>query len=173
MNFSLIIVSLHEIPFVKSFLEEILFLDGSEVNFNNVHSLACISRISWCDLWRHLRQLHESHKPHFGNQDQHIYIVCAVDNKSVFVDLFVFPSSSVVESQKWLFFWIEHILDLSEIFFTLTVSLRMAISRDRWSFSTCRASRCAFTSGLVWLAWVFALTTSSSSWRTSIACFWG
>ena len=27
------------------------------------------------------------------------------------------------------------------------------------------------TSGLVWLAWVFAFTTSSSSWRTSIACF--
>ena len=78
-------------------------------------------------------------------------------------------------------------------FCTLTVSLRMAISRVRWSFSTCRASKWAFTcgdnnqmqlfwkrkwailffltSGLVWLAWVFAFTTSSSSWRTSIACF--
>ena len=80
-------------------------------------------------------------------------------------------------------------------FCTLTVSLRMAISRVRWSFSTCRASKWAFTcainnqmqlffhwkgkwailffltSGFVWLAWVFAFTTSSSSWRTSIACF--
>ena len=31
----------------------------------------------------------------------------------------------------------------------------------------------SLTSGLVWLACVLALTTSSSSWRTSIACFWG
>ena len=28
---------------------------------------------------------------------------------------------------------------------TLTVSLRMAISLDKWSFSTCRASMWAFT----------------------------
>ena len=55
---------------------------------------------------------------------------------------------------------------------TLIVSFSIATSLVRWSFSNWRLSICALISGLVSLACCLVLTTSSSNWRTSIACFW-
>jgi hypothetical protein len=52
------------------------------------------------------------------------------------------------------------------------VSFRMATSRVKWSFSSWRPSICALISGFVSLACCRVFTTSSSNWRTNMACFW-
>ena len=54
---------------------------------------------------------------------------------------------------------------------TFIVSFRMATSRVKWSFSSWRPSICALISGFVSLACCRVFTTSSSNWRTNMACF--
>ena len=56
---------------------------------------------------------------------------------------------------------------------TLMVSLRMEASLVRCSFSVAMASSCVLISTLGCLCWCLEMRSSSSSCRTSMACFWG
>jgi len=90
--------------------------------------------------------------------------------------------SSLTASMKYTFFFYERSLvwvssskdrlqKRESEGLTLMVSLRMATSRVKWSFSSWRPSICALISGLVSLACWRVLTTSSSNCRTNMACF--
>ena len=90
--------------------------------------------------------------------------------------------SSLTASMKYTFFFYERSLvwvssskdrlqKRKSEGLTLMVSLRMATSRVKWSFSSWRPSICALISGLVSLACWRVLTTSSSNCRTNMACF--
>ena len=104
-----------------------------EMNFNNVHSLASLASldVTFDVIWGNFVKVtcYVSKIKTYTRRNDFAKLLCFAPPTHPFSHCsFVFPD----------------LLKLSKIF-TLTVSLRMAISRDRWSFSTCRASRCAFT----------------------------
>ena len=148
------------------------------------------STVLWCDLWRHMRRpLNKNWRGskfkwctpnrNFGSPPMKTF------NTMRFCTLTVFEPA-------WLRYEIEKGLravyldglpedgDLTGQMVVLhlqsfQVSFHLRQKRSDATFLSLKEKMSDFiflTSGLVWLAWVFAFTTSSSSWRTSIACFY-
>ena len=143
------------------------------------------STVLWCDLWRHMmRPLNKIWRgskfkwctPYskFGSPPMKTF------NAMRFCTLTVFePPWQRYEIEKVYLDGLPEDGDLTGQMVVLhlqsfQVSFHLRRQRSDATFLSLKEKMNDFiflTSGLVWLAWVFAFTTSSSSWRTSIACF--